>query len=321
MQFLPETVQLFILIVLSPFYFAASCFLLCYNQFQKYRFPSTIKRPVVPRNILITGSSRGLGKSLALKYASEGSKFIALHGRDKNALEEVKAAIKAKGVEAEYAEIDVRDKDNMKKWIHHLNDRYPLDLVIANAGTSTSLLQRKRNYKRESKFSNFEATIRDLFQINIDGVLNTILPAIDVMCQRHKREPDSFQGQIAIVSSLASWTSIGMYASSKVCVRSLVEGLRPRLKSYNINLNAVCPGFIKSEMTEHRKNTPFVLDPETSADIILYGLRQDKAHIAFPFITHTLCWLYSILPYAIQDRLMDALDIANKDPSGELDLN
>ena len=87
------------------------------------------------------------------------------------------------------------------------------------------------------------------FQTNITGVVNTIFPLLTAMRSRGK-------GQIAIVSSLASFMPMGgsaAYSASKAAVRMYGEGLRLVLRRDGINVNVICPGYIESPMTAVQK--------------------------------------------------------------------
>jgi short-subunit dehydrogenase len=154
-----------------------------------------------PRSILITGGSSGIGEALALQYAAPGV-FLALSGRDDERLQAVAGHCRERGADVASETIDVTDRDAMRAWIERIDDNHPLDLVIANAGTGGS--------------GPDENSTRDIFAVNMAGVLNTTFPAVERMRQRET-------GQIALVSSLAGF--IGMpnspaYSSSKVMVKA-----------------------------------------------------------------------------------------------------
>ena len=132
-----------------------------------------------PKSILITGASSGIGAALANEYAEPG---IVLHlsGRNKGRLEAIKTDCETRGATAHIYTIDVTDEVSMSDWVLSC---HPLDLVIANAGVSSSL----------SNLDNISDHTKNIFDINVVGVFNTIHPAIKCM-------KPSGQGQIAAVS-------------------------------------------------------------------------------------------------------------------------
>lgn len=146
--------------------------------------------------------------------------------------------------------------------------------------------------------------MRELFATNVDGVINSIMPAI--ACMRTRRK-----GQIAMISSLAAirgLPSCPAYSASKAAIRFLGEGLRGELKTEGIRVSVVCPGYIKTPMTEvNHFPMPFLMPPEKAARIILKGLAKNRSRIAFPLPLYIPLWLLSCLPTALTDPLFAAL--------------
>ena len=88
-----------------------------------------------PQKILITGATSGLGKALALEYAQKGV-LLFLTGRNKQRLSQVSKLCEDKQAQVISKVLDVRQKEEMTKWILEIGDKHGLDLVIANAGIS-----------------------------------------------------------------------------------------------------------------------------------------------------------------------------------------
>jgi short-subunit dehydrogenase len=244
-------------------------------------------------SVLITGASSGIGKALALAYAEPGV-HLALSGRNKQRLESVVHACKNAGSKVDHAILDVTNKDEMRAWVTAVHDNTPLDLVIANAGVSGGT----------GSGGETEDQARLIFEINIDGILNTVFPAAD--CMRAGKG-----GQIALVSSLASFRGfVGApaYSASKAAVRTYGEALRGALKDDGIGVSVICPGFVESRMTAVNKyKMPFLLTAERAATIIQRGLVQNKARIAFPFPTYFLSWFLGSLSPALTDPIFQIL--------------
>ncbi len=247
--------------------------------------------PIVdPQAILITGASSGIGEALARLYAGRG-RFLALTGRDRARLDAVAEACRAMGSEVDAAAVDVADRDAMRRWTEAADRRRPLDLVIANAGISAGTGGRGES----------EAQCRDIFAVNLAGVLNTVWPAIDAMRGRRR-------GQIAIVSSIAAFRGISgtpAYSASKAAVKAYGEALRGWLGKDGIRVSVVCPGFVRSRMTATNKfPMPMIMDADKAARIIAKGLARDKARIAFPWPMYALAWLLGALPPAWTDPIV-----------------
>jgi short-subunit dehydrogenase len=243
-----------------------------------------------PRAILITGASSGIGEALAIDYAAPGV-FLALGGRDKGRLESVAESCRAKGAEVRTAAIDVSDRETTAQWVSMIDQARPIDLVIANAGVGMEGGGDRID----------EDAIRRTFAINLDGVLNTVLPLLPAMRVRQ-------QGQIALVASLASLVGLpqsAAYNASKAAVRVWGESLRLMLRHDNIGVSVICPGFVITRMTEkHKFKMPFLMSAQKAAGIIRRGLAHNKARIAFPLPTKSAVWLAGVLPGGLTSRLM-----------------
>ena len=90
----------------------------------------------LPRSILITGASSGLGEALARSYAGSGITLF-LSGRDQARLDQVAADCRSRGADVHAAVLDVTDADAMAQWVRASDAVAPLDMVIANAGISS----------------------------------------------------------------------------------------------------------------------------------------------------------------------------------------
>jgi len=240
-----------------------------------------------PRSILITGASSGIGEALALHYAMPGV-TLTLTGRDTDRLAQVVAACRAKGAEARGHAVAVTDAAAMAQLIE---SHMPLDLVVANAGVSG-------NFKT---WDDFDSHVRGIAAVNIDGVFNTLNPAARLMVRQG-------HGQIAVVSSLASFVSLpgaAIYSASKAFARVYAESLRGQLASHGVRVSAVCPGFVVSRMTaKNRFPMPLLMDADRAARLIADGLARNRARIAFPWPMLALMRVLESLPYPLTEWLL-----------------
>ncbi len=234
------------------------------------------------KNILITGASSGIGEAMALYYAENGAENLFICGRNKERLDEVKRRCEEHGAKVYASLIDVNDREKMNAWIVQSNKKAALNLVLANAGVATS--------------KEIDENIYNTFNTNIFGVLNTVLPAVSLYAKRRGQSPKA----IAMLSSIAGYHGLAgcpSYSASKACIKAYGEALRVYLAPKNIQVSVICPGFVKSRITD--KNTcpmPFFMSAEKAADIIGSRLEKNVGLIAFPWPMRFGVWLLSVLP-------------------------
>lgn len=243
-------------------------------------------------NILITGASSGIGESLAKIY-NQKQNTLFLISRNEKKLTTLKNTLKtAKKVEIHIC--DVTDSKKMAQIIQKIQQAHQLDLVIANAGISAGT----------SKDIESQNQVNQIFNTNLNGVLNTINPAIEFFKQRKS-------GQIAVVSSLAGFLSLPScpsYSASKVAVKNYCEALMINLKNFNIHLSIICPGYIKTNMTKVNDfYMPFLMDSQKAATIIKKGLDVKKRRIIFPKRFYFIILFISFLPNFVKDFIFSKL--------------
>ena len=230
-------------------------------------------------NVLITGASSGIGEALAVACAAGGARRLFLGGRDSARLAAVADACRAHGAEVQTATVDVTDETAMRDWIVRSDAESPLDLVFANAGIAT----------REE----IEPNIRRTFATNVNGTLNCALPALDCF-RRHGG------GQLVLTASIAGYAPLSgcpAYSATKACLKTWGLALRGMLRGENIRVNVVCPGFVRSRLTD--ANTcpmPFFMEASQAASIILARVQRDVPLIAFPWPMRLAVWMLSSLP-------------------------
>ena len=155
----------------------------------------------------------------------------------------------------------------MREWIAPLEE---LDLVIANAGISVST---------RKKGAAADIADADVFATNVDGVVNTLTPAISNMRTRG-------HGQIALMSSLASFRAFRdapAYCASKAAVRFYGAGLRRAHGPEGLGVSVICPGFVRSPMTAANTfKMPLLMDADKAALRIQRKLAKNRPMIAFP---------------------------------------
>jgi|LauGreSBDMM110SN_4_FD.fasta_scaffold04415_4 short-subunit dehydrogenase len=246
-----------------------------------------------PKNILITGAGSGIGRAMAITY-SKPDVNLFLCGRNLEKLQATKILCEELKANVLLEILDVCDEAATRKWVERADQNYELDLVIANAGISAGTSGGLESL----------AQVKKIFTTNIDGVINTIHPAIEKMKLRKR-------GQIAIISSLAGFRGLPSspaYSASKSAVRVYAEGLRGNLSKHGIAVNAVCPGYVKTPMTDVNEfPMPFLMEVKKCAEIIKWGLKKNKSRIAFPFPLYFVVWLATLISTKITDPIFARL--------------
>ena len=252
------------------------------------------------QHVLVTGASSGIGLAVARRFAQLGVRRISICGRDENRLEAAAASIRERGASDGNAGphvradvLDVSDADATRRWIEACDAEAPIELCFANAGISTG--------GREDE----EGPFRAVFAVNVNGGLNTLLPAISAF---RRRDRERAARHLAITSSMAGFRGLPQcpaYSASKACVRALGAALRGRLAPEGIRVSTICPGFVRSRITDENDcPMPFFMEADDAARIICDGIARGKAQIAFPLPMALACRLLECLPEPIAARVL-----------------
>ena len=236
-------------------------------------------------NVLITGASSGIGEALALACADRGDRLF-LCGRDAARLDAVAAACRARGATADARVLDVTDEAATRDWIRACDAAAPLDRVFSNAGVATG--------------PEIEPNVRRTFAVNVGGTVNVVLPAVEAMRARRC-------GHVIMTASIAGYGPLAgcpSYSATKSCVKTWGLSLRGHLRAEGVRVSVICPGFVRSRITD--KNTcpmPFFMEADRAARIILRRVDRNVGLIAFPWPMRFATWWLSTLPFWLNDLL------------------
>lgn len=234
----------------------------------------------VPRCVLITGATGGIGGALAEEYARAGSATLILQGRNTQRLEALAALCGGLGARVVTAAFDVRDHQCLMDWLHRMGQEESPDLVIANAGVNINTGQAHEGEQWDD--------MHRLFDVNVKAVMATVQASLPAMRARQ-------DGQIALISSLAAWRGLPetpSYSASKAAVKAYGEAMRDALAGEGVRINVVMPGYVESQMCADMPGPkPFLWKAPKAARVIRMGLRANRARISFPFPLNLGCFL------------------------------
>lgn len=187
------------------------------------------------QNVFITGSTRGIGKAVALAFAKEGAN-IALNGRGEISIEQI-AEIETLGVKCIAVSGDIADFEAAGDMIQKVvNELGSIDVLVNNAGVTNDKLLLRMS----------EADFSRCIQINLVGTFNMTQHAVKRMMKQRS-------GKIINMTSIVGLTgNIGQanYAASKAGVVGLTKSVAREVAARGITCNAIAPGFIQTEMTD-----------------------------------------------------------------------
>ncbi len=197
------------------------------------------------RNALVTGSSRGIGQTLATALAGAGAHVI-LNGRAREPLELAAAAITAAGGSASVACFDVTSPAAISPAIAAIEAERPIDILINNAG-----IQRRNPLHQFS-----DDDWRELMATNLDGVYFVSKAVAPAMIARGRGKIIN----IASVQSELARPGIAPYTAAKGAIRNLTRGMCADWAGLGVQANAIAPGYFDTPL-----NAALVSDPEFSA--------------------------------------------------------
>ena len=185
---------------------------------------------------LVTGAGRGIGRAVALELARAGAN-VMLVARTESQLQEAVEEVRALGVEAEYAVADVSRADEVERAVANAEKAWGhIDILVNNAGiTRDTLLLRMKEEDWDA-----------VQQVNLRSAFLCSKACIKGMMKRRSGRIISVSSVVGIAGNAGQCN----YAASKAGIIGFTKSLARELASRGITVNAVAPGFIKTEMTE-----------------------------------------------------------------------
>ena len=202
------------------------------------------------RVALVTGASSGLGEQFARVLAKAGA-GVAIAGRRVERLKTLRAEIEADGGDAHVVPLDVTDHDSIKSAVAHTETEMgTIDILINNSGVATT-----------QKLTEVTPDDYDyVFDVNTRGAFFVAQEVGKRMIARSKgAAPGTFTGgrivNIASMAGLKVFPRIGVYCMSKAAVVHMTRAMALEWGRFGINVNAICPGYIDTEINHHQWQT------------------------------------------------------------------
>ena len=241
-----------------------------------------------PRSVVITGASSGIGLALSRHYLENGA-IVAAIARRGDLLQTLK--VEFPGQVFCYP-LDVRDAPAIQRAAADFMSRVGVpDIVIANAGVSRGTL---------TEYAEDEEVFQNIMDINVVGMVKTFQPFLAAMrAAKH--------GTLVGVASVAGFRGLpgsGAYSASKAAAISYLESLRVELFGSGLKVVTICPGYIKTPMTEvNTYAMPFIMEPGMAARRIARVIESGKSFAVVPWQMGMVGWFLKRLPNFLYDAI------------------
>lgn len=223
------------------------------------------------KTILITGASSGLGRGMAREFAKTG-RNLALCARRTDRLAELKAELEAAhpGIRVSIRALDVNQYEQVFEVFKAFREEFGgLDRVIVNAGVG----------KGQPIGTGYFHANRKTAETNFVAALAQCEAAVEIFRAQNS-------GHLVMISSMSALRgmpkNLTTYAASKAAAAALAEGIRADLLRTPIKVTTLFPGYIRSEINEKLKNTPFIVDTETGCRALVAAIEREPDEASVP---------------------------------------
>jgi len=212
---------------------------------------------------VVTGGARGIGKAIALELAKAGNLVVINYNGSEEKARETKAEIEAAGGQADILQCNVADFDACEAFFKAVAEKYGrVDILVNNAGVTKDGLLMKMS---EEDFSR-------VVDINLKGTFNCIRHVSRMMLKQRSGRIISLSSVVGLRGNAGQ----ANYAASKAGIIGLTKSAAKELASRGITVNAIAPGFIKTDMTDVLSDKVKELN---NVQVILRGTRAEDNYM------------------------------------------
>ena len=215
---------------------------------------------------VITGASRGIGKEIALKYAKEGANIVLNYRNSEEEAIELKKELDKLGSNTFIIKANISNFEEAEKLIKEAKETFGrIDILVNNAGIT------KDNLIMRMKEEDFDSVI----DVNLKGSFNCLKAVTPIMIKQKYGKIINMSSVVGIIGNVGQVN----YSASKAGIIGMTKSLAREIGSKNINVNAIAPGFIDTDMTR-------VLSEDQKKNIISqvplkrFGRVEDIANLA-----------------------------------------
>lgn len=213
---------------------------------------------------VITGAATGIGHAIALAFANAGADIAVCDynpTKGQETVDEINALGKGKAI---FCKCDVsKDEDVAATKEQVMKEFGTIDILISNAGVSRGVSPEGKAYLGPPFTNVAVSDFKRMFDINLFGSVRMVQAFYDVFTAKK-------EGKIICTASISAFTPSALqpqYSATKIGVINLVQSLSVDLGPYNVNVNAVCPGFVYTPMYEDGAHNFKELRPEVFGDL------------------------------------------------------
>ena len=202
------------------------------------------------RVAFVTGASSGLGAQFARTLSRAGA-AVVLASRRIEKLKDLRAQIEAEGGDAHVTQLDVTSLDSIKAAVAHAETEVgSIDILVNNSGVSTT--QRIQDVTEDDYDYVFDTNVKGAFFVAQEVGKR-------MLARARGAAPGTYTGgriiNIASMAGLRTLPQIGVYAMSKSAVVQMTKAMAMEWGRFEINVNALCPGYIDTEINHHHWST------------------------------------------------------------------
>jgi short-subunit dehydrogenase len=239
--------------------------------------------------IWLIGASEGIGRAIAGELAKEQENFLILSARNEKRLKELAEEIPRNNL---LVPVDVASSASIEQaWNTIQNEIGSIDKVIYCAGY----------YKPMSADNMQIEEIEQMIQVNLTGCMRVLSCVVPEFITKRA-------GHVVLIGSIAGFrrlpNAIG-YGASKAGIIHLAENLKCDLSEYNIKVQVINPGFVRTRLTDlNQFPMPAIMESEQAAKYIIKYMNSKAFEARFPFLFANLLKILSLLPYWLYFKIM-----------------